>query len=229
MIDWKATARRFKPIFREHQAERNQTILLLVDSGRLMNAELDGVSKLDHAINAALVLAHVALGRGDCVGLCTFSYRVHTWVPPRAHVGQIRPITDTLYDLRGDYTETDHGRCLRYLASSHPKRSLLVVLTDFVDAQTAADMIAHLSLASRRHLVLFAALGDPYLAKAARARPARALDGFRKAAALDLLHERREVLERIRQMGAHVLDVTPSELTAPLLNQYLRIAFRGLL
>jgi uncharacterized protein (DUF58 family) len=228
-IDWKATARRRKPIVRNHVAERNQSVLLLVDCGRLMNAEVDGVSKLDHAVNTALLLAHVALARGDRAGLCTFSHKVHAWVAPRAHLAQNRLLTEALYDLRSDFTETDHGRCLRLISSRYPKRALLVVLTDFVDAQTAADMIAHLQLASRRYLVLFAALKDPFLARAAHARSATALDGFRQAAAVELLRERREVLERLRQMGAHVLDAEPAGLTPPVVNRYLEITSRGLL
>jgi len=229
LIDWKATARRHKTIVRNQEAERNQTVLLLVDSGRLMNAEVEGVAKLDHAVNTALTLAHVALVRGDRVGLCTFSHTVHSWVAPRAHRTQIRLLTDALYDLRGDYTETDHGRCLRLLAARHSKRALLVVLTDFVDAETASDMIAHLQLAARRHVVLFAAFKDPLLERAASAYPTQVDEGFRKCAAVELLHERREVLERLRQMGAHVLDAEPGEVTPPLINQYLAIAFRGLL
>jgi uncharacterized protein (DUF58 family) len=228
-IDWKATARRRKLIVRNHQAERNQTVLLLVDSGRLMNATVDGVAKLDHAVNTALLLAHVALERGDRVGLCTFSYRVHAWVPPRAHLAQNRLLSEALYDLRGDFTETDHGRCLRYLAGRHSKRALLVVLTDFVDAESAQEMVAHLALAGRRHLVLFAAFKDPFLERRARERPATPFDGFRKAAALDLLRDRREVLERLRQLGAHVLDAEPAGVTPPLINSYLEITFRGLL
>ena len=78
-------------------------------------------------------------------------------------------------------------------------------------------------------LVLFAALKDPFLRRAAEARPAIALDGFRKAAAVELLRERREVLERLRQMGAHVLDAEPDGLTPPVVNRYLEITSRGLL
>jgi uncharacterized protein (DUF58 family) len=214
-------------IVRNQEAERNQTVLLLIDSGRLMNAEVDGVAKLDYAVNTALMLAHVALSRGDRVGLCSFSHRVHTWVVPRAHLAQMRLITEALYDLRGDFTESDHGRCLRLLASRHRKRALLVMLTDFVDAETASEMIAHLQRAARRHLVLFAALTDPFLARAARERPGTTLAGFRKAAATELLHERREVLERLRQMGAHVLDVEPAGITPPLINRYLQITLSG--
>jgi uncharacterized protein (DUF58 family) len=228
-IDWKATARRSKLIFRNHEAERNQTVILLVDCGRLMQAEVAGGAKLDHAVNTALVLAHVALSRGDRVGLCTFSHKVHAWVAPRAHVAQIRLLTEALYDLRGDFTETDHGRCLRLLASRHSKRALLVVLTDFVDSQTASGMIVHLHLAARRHLVLFAAMRDTFLDSAARVHPESTLEAFRKASAIELLRDRRQVLEQLRRMGAHVLDADPANITPPLINGYLQIATRGLL
>jgi uncharacterized protein (DUF58 family) len=194
-----------------------------------MNAEVEGGSKLDHAVNTTIMLSHVALTRGDKVGLCTFSHTVHAWVPPRSHLSQNRLITETLFDLRGDFTETDHGRCLRHVRSRFPKRALLVLLTDFVDAATASDMIDHLQLASRRHLVLFVALKDPFLERAAQNQPVQVVDGFRKAAAVDLLHDRREVLERIRQMGAIVLDAEPAGVTPSLINRYLEVTFRGLL
>ena len=162
-------------------------------------------------------------------GLCTFSHKVHEWLTPRGNQTQNRLIARALYDLQGDYTESDHGRCLRLVAARHPKRALLVVLTDFVDATTAADMLAHLSLAARRHLVLFAALQDPFLDRAANLDPASVRAGFRQAAAVDLLRERREVLERIRQMGGFTIDVAPAGLTPPVVNRYLEVMFKGLL
>jgi uncharacterized protein (DUF58 family) len=229
LIDWKATARRHKTIVRNQEAEKNQTVLLLVDSGRLMNAEVDGVSKLDSAVSSALILAHVALGRGDRVGLCSFSHDVHAWVAPRAHRAQIRLLTDALYNLRGDYSETNHARCLRLLAARYSKRALLIVFTDFVDSDTASEMISHLRLAGRRHVVLFTALNDPLLARVARSRASNTFEAYRKAAAVELLRERSEVLERLRRFGVHVLDVEPASLTAPLINRYLEITFRGVL
>ncbi|MBV9749174.1 MAG: DUF58 domain-containing protein, partial [Acetobacteraceae bacterium] len=229
LMDWKATARRQKLIVRQQRAERNQSVIVLVDSGRLMTAEENGVSKLDHAVNAALLLAHVALSRGDRVGLCTFSQQVHSWVVPRPRAGQLRLISEALYDLGGDFTESDHARCLRQLALRHGKRALLVVLTDFVDAETAADMVAAVGHAARRHVVLFTAFNDPFVEEAARLRPRDEPEGFRKTVALGLLRERREVLERLRQMGAQVIDAAPGAVTPALLNKYLEITLRGLL
>jgi uncharacterized protein (DUF58 family) len=228
-VDWKATARRGRLTVRHREAERNQTVLLLLDCGRLMNATEDGVAKLDHAVNATLLLAHVALARGDRVGLCTFSGKVHEWLVPRGNLAQNRLIAEMLYDLSGDFTESDHGRCLKFVAARHPKRSLLVVLTDFVDATTAADMVAHLQLAARRHVVLFVALKDAFLDRAAMSVPATDRDGFRKAAAVDLLRERAEVLERIRHTGGFVIDAEPGAITPPIINTYLEVMIGGLL
>jgi uncharacterized protein (DUF58 family) len=229
LLDWKATARRGKLIVRNQQVERNQTIIILVDSGRLMNAEENGVSKLDYAVNAALLLAHVGLSRGDRVGLCTFSAKPKEWVTPRASLKQLRLITEALYDLQGDFTESNHGRCVETVSARFNKRALLVVLTDFVDAATARDMVAHLQRAGRKYLVLFAALQDQYLLDPASGHATKAIDGFRQATALDLLHERRTVLEQLRHHGAVVADVPPQRLSPELLNKYLEVTFRGML
>jgi uncharacterized protein (DUF58 family) len=249
-MDWKATARRARLIVRNRETERNQTVLLLIDCGRLMNAtdpvspvenansadspfslaeNQAGVAKLDHAVNAAMLLAHVALARGDRVGLCTFSGKVHAWLTPRGHLAQSRLIGETLYDLRGDYTESDHARCLKFVASRFPKRSLLVVLTDFVDGTTAAEMITHLQLAARRHVVLFAAMKDAFVEQASLSDPLTEKEGFRKAAALDLLRERREVLERIRHVGGFVVDTEPGDVAPAVISNYLEVMMRGLL
>lgn len=228
-IDWKATARHSKLIVKNHQPERNQTLIILLDFGRLMNAEVKGDAKIESAMTAALILTKVALSRGDRVGLCTFSNRVRDWVVPRARMGQYPLIADTLFDLQADYNESDHGRALRLIAKNHRKRSLIVVLTDFVDAATAAEMTAHLALASRRHLVLFVAFGDPFLRSAARGEAHTLFEGFRKASAIELLHDRFEVLETLRRSGALVIDAEPDQVTPELINRYVEIVLGGLI
>lgn len=247
-MDWKATARRARLIVRNQEAERHQTVLLLIDCGRLMNAtdalvkkpkpakgasaasaEGAALSKLDHAVEAALLLAYVALLRGDRVGLCTFSGEVHAWLTPRGSMAQNRLISESLFDLQGDYTESDHARCLKFVASRFPKRSLLVVVTDFVDRTTSAAMVSHLQLAARRHVVLFAAMKDQFLERASLAGPRTVQEGFRKAAAVDLLRERREVLEEIRHAGGFVVDTEPGDVAPAVIGNYLQVMLRGLL
>lgn len=228
LMDWKATARRRKLIVRNQQAERSQSVIVFVDSGRLMTAEEAGISKLDHAINAAILLTHVALVRGDRVGLCAFSADVHAWVAPRARSEQMRTVTEALYDLAGDFTESDHARCLRQVALRHNKRALLVILTDFVDADTAADMVAAMSRTARRHVVLFVAFKDPFMERTAHCNPGSATEGFRKAIALGLLRERQEVLRRLRLAGVQVIEAEPVGVTPALINKYMEISLRGL-
>jgi uncharacterized protein (DUF58 family) len=247
-MDWKATARRARLIVRNQEAERHQTVLLLLDFGRLMTAadhlkpkmgeEVDAaaesepeaaLSKLDHAINASLLLSYVALSRGDRVGICTFSGEVHNWLAPRASMAQNRLIGETLYDLPADLTESDHAACLKFVAARYPKRSLLVVMTDFVDRTTSAAMVAHLKLAARRHVVLFAAMKDAFLEKISLAETKTVADGFRKAAALELLRERREVLEEIRHAGGFVVDTDPGDIAPAVISNYLEVMLRGLL
>jgi uncharacterized protein (DUF58 family) len=187
------------------------------------------LSKLDHAVNAAMLLAYVALLRGDRVGLCTFSGKVHVWLTPRGSMAQNRLIGENLFDIQGDYSESDHARCLKFVASRFPKRSLLVVLTDFVDRTTSAAMVSHLQLAARRHVVLFAAMKDAFLEQASVAECATAKDGFRKAAAMDLLRERQEVLEEIRHAGGFVVDTEPGDVAPAVIGNYLEVMLRGLL
>jgi uncharacterized protein (DUF58 family) len=149
----------------------------------------------------------------------------------------MRALTEALYDLRGDFTESDHGRALAAVSARHAKRALLVVLTDFTDAATAQEMVAQIARAGRRHLVLLAALKDRFLLRAAQGGPpgqsveklAPATTGFRQAVALDLLHQRAEVLEALSHHGAHVIDVAPADLSPAVLNGYLEVTFRGLL
>jgi uncharacterized protein (DUF58 family) len=229
LLDWKATARRQKLIVRNQQAERNQTIIVMLDSGRLMNAEENGISKLDQAINATLLLSHVALSRGDRIGLCAFSHRSHIWVTPRSSMHQMQLISDSLYNLQGDYTESNHAKALATVSARFNKRALLIVLTDFVDAATSNEMFAHLRQSSRKHLVLFTALKDRYLHTASRQHAESRTTGYESAMALGLLEDRQVVLEKMRHFGAQVIDANVEELAPRLLNKYLEIMNRGLL
>ncbi|MFT3883672.1 MAG: hypothetical protein QM703_28990 [Gemmatales bacterium] len=134
-----------------------------------------------------------------------------------------------MYNLQGDYTESNHGRVLETVAARFNKRAMLILLTDFVDAATSAEMFAHLRQSSRRHLVLFAALKDRYLLEASLKHAGTRSEGFQQATALELLRERRLVLEQMRRHGAQVIDAAPEDLAPQLLNKYLEITFRGLL
>src|SRR6185295_368218 len=108
-IDWRATARRQKLIAREYQLESNQSILFLLDAGRLMTAEAHGLSLFDHALNATLMLSHVAARAGDRVGLLAFADAVKSYAPPSGGAGAARQIVQAGYDLHPDLVETNYA------------------------------------------------------------------------------------------------------------------------
>jgi uncharacterized protein (DUF58 family) len=228
-IDWKATARRGKPIVREYEVERNQNVFLMVDAGRMMTAEVNGLTKLDYAVNAALLVAHAAVGKGDKVGLMVFADDVLAYLFPRGGRGQILQVLEALYGVRPSLVEPDYGVAFRYLAARRLQRALVIVLTDLVDARASARLLRHVGALVPRHLPLLAAIADPALERYARGAPVTASTVYRQAVARELLDDRADALRTITARGGLALDVPPAGLNLSVVNRYLDVKRRGLL
>jgi uncharacterized protein (DUF58 family) len=180
-INWKATARRGVPIVNEFETERSQNVLIALDSGRLMAAVADGLTKLDHALNAGLLLTYAASLRGDRVALLCYADRVSAFLPPRRGRRAFLQILERLYRLQAEPTESDHAAAFSYLAARNPRRSLLVLFTDLSEPESARALVAHLARASSRHLVAVCTVSDPALTVPGRVRGARRAAGLREA------------------------------------------------
>ncbi len=229
-VDWKATARRGRLIARNYEVERSQSVVLMVDAGRLMTAEVDrGFPRLEYALNAALVLAHVAVSRDDRVGALVYADRVQGFSPPDRGRGALDRVTSILAAAEGRLVEPDVGAAFRQLASRGRKRSLLVLFTEVVDAEISAPLIAHASRAAGRHLALVVTLRDLALEAMERAVPGDADGAYRKAAAAELLQQREQALALLRRHGVAVLDASPRGLTAAVIDRYLEMKARMLL
>ncbi|MFL6195795.1 MAG: DUF58 domain-containing protein [Thermoanaerobaculia bacterium] len=225
-IDWKASARHKKLVTRQFRAERNHQVVLAIDTGHLMCEPLAGIPKVDHAVNAALLLAYVSLRAGDRVGLATFDSRLGLYVEPK---GGLRGF-DVLSQMGSqvDYSdrETNFTLGLTSIGQRLSRRSLVVVLTDFVDTVSAELMVENLDRLSRRHVVVFVALQDPGLAATAAAAPGDVLALNRAVVAGGLLRDREVVLRRLRRMGIYPVDAAPSQVSTRLINTYLDIKRR---
>jgi uncharacterized protein (DUF58 family) len=228
-IDWKATARRRKPIVREYEAERNQNVLLAVDAGRMMTARVGTLTKLDYAVNAALLMAHAAVGQGDKVGLMLFADEVLAYLPPRGGRRQLRQVLDLLASAEAGLVEPDYGQAFRYLTARRLQRALIPVFTDLVDARASHRLLAHVATLCPRHLPFLVAIADPTLEASAEAPPRGVDTVYRQAVARDLLHERAEALRQITARGGLALDVSPAQLSLAVVNRYLEVKQRGLL
>jgi uncharacterized protein (DUF58 family) len=227
-IDWKASARHHKMLSREYRAERNHSVVMAVDSGRLMAEPLLGVPKLDHAINASLLLAYVALKTGDRVGLFAFDDGVRLFTEPQGGVHAFPSLQRQAARVRYSQAETNFTLSLLELDRRLRRRSLVVVLTDFVDTVTAELMVDNLARLSRDHLVVFVALRDVNV-DALVAAPPRDLDTLNRAmSAHDLVRDRDVVLGRLRRQGVHCLDAPPAAVSSRLINHYLDVKRREL-
>lgn len=229
-VDWKATARRTRPVTRVMESERSQTILIGVDAGRSMAAKVDGLTKLDHAVNAALFLAFVAVRNGDRVGLVVFADGVKSYLAPAAGRAQYRKIVDALYSAKPHLTYVDYLALFKELNVRLLRRSLLCVFTDFIDEDQAATMVDPLRRLARRHVPLCLSVKDTALARLLQTAPPDPEIAFQHAVASELPLEREQMKRRIAQgKVVQMIDVNPEELSLAAVNKYLEIKARGTL
>jgi uncharacterized protein (DUF58 family) len=228
-IDWKASARHTKLLRRQFRAERNHSIVFAIDTSRLMAEPLAGVPRLDHAIHAALLLAYVSTRSGDRVSLFSFDERPRVFLEPRGGVAAFRALTQLTSELAYTDAEANYTLGLTNLMTRLTRRSLVIVLTEFVDTISAELMVENVKRLSNRHLVVFVSLRDPLLAALLGSEPARVLDLNRAVVAGSLLRERELVLLRLRRHGVFCIDAPPQGIGAALLNRYLEIKRRELI
>jgi uncharacterized protein (DUF58 family) len=234
-ISWTATARRRHLITRVFQMERSQNVWLVLDAGRLLRAQVreqgdaPSYSKLDYAVNAVLSLAQVAIYCGDRVGLLAYGRKVQQNLYPNRGAHHVRAIVESLAQIRGEPFESDHGRAVRALLSAQKRRSLVVWVTDFAETATIPEVIEYAMHLSPRHLVVFAAMGQPDLQSLAETIPAVKADVYRHGAALEIVQRRDILLRGLRQRGVLALELMPGMLASALVTQYLDIKERSLL
>lgn len=228
-IDWKATARRGKPFVRLHQPERNQQVLLLLDCGRHMAGRVDGRRKLDHAVDATLRLARVALAQGDLVGVVAYGREVKAWLPPRKGTEQLRAIAQALYRVEATLEESDLGAAIDHAFARGSRRSLVVVLTDLLDPDAATGLLGRLRRLVPRHLPLVVSLQDEALHRAATAEPLTVDAAYQRVVAGRLERDGQATVTRLRDAGAKVVRAPPSRFGAEGVSAYLDVKARGLL
>jgi len=226
-IDWKATSRLRQAISREYQDERDQQVIFLLDCGRRLHGRDGERSHFDAALDALLLLSHVALRQGDAVGLLTFS-GPQRWLAPRKGLGHAGALLHAVHDLRTSPLAADFAAGARDLVRRARKRALVILLSNLRD-EDSDELAASLRLLARHHLVLLASLREPALAQALRA-PVRDLDtALRRATVRHYLEQRREALAPLTRGGALLLESEPERLSVALVNRYLDIKSAGVL
>lgn len=234
-IDWKATARRDRPVVRTYEAEQEQRLLILIDAGRMMVSDLEGLTRFDHALNAALCLALTGLSHNDQVGLGVFADKPLAYLPPRRGKAYMKKLLEGVFDIEPRMVEPDYVGVLSYFASAQKGRSLMVVLTDLTDAVGSHALLSGLASLSGRHLPFCVTLKDRQVIQMSQEghltgptdRSVSTDKIFQRAVATDLLNQRELALNVLQRRGCLVLDCPPQELSDRLVDSYLDIKTRG--
>lgn len=228
-ISWTATARRGKLTTRQYQIERDQTILIAIDGGRLMTARIEQETKLDSAVHAALALMSAAARAGDNAGLLVFGRKIKSFLVPSRGRDHMDAALEALYAVEPEMIEPSYSRAFEFIAANSKRRSLVVLLTDLVDEEGSKELLTSLRLLRPRHLPLVVTIADRDLKAVVSRVPETAKDLFTQSVAEEIMHLREAALRLVESQGGLALDVTAAALAPALLEKYLQVKERGLL
>lgn len=227
-IDWAATARSAgRPIVRTYRPERNQTVLLLLDAGRVTAGLVEGVPRLDHAMDAAMAVTTVAGHTGDRTGLVVFGSRVRAVVPPSHRRDQLSRVVAAMYAEEPELAESSYRTAFTTTLARFPRRSLLILLTELASEAVQETVVPALPLVLRRHLVIVAGVRDPALEGRLGRSPRDAGEAYQAAAAARLRGDRERAVRHLRGLGARVVDAPPGQLAGRVVDAYLEVKAAG--
>jgi uncharacterized protein (DUF58 family) len=228
-ISWSATARRGKLTTRQYQIERDQTILIAIDGGRLMTARIEQETKLDSAVHAALALMSAAARAGDNAGLLVFGRKIKSFLPPGRGHDHMEAALEALYSVEPEMIEPSYSRAFEYIAANSKRRSLVILITDLVDEEGSKELLTSLRLLRPRHLPLVVTIADRDLRAVVSNAPENARELFTQSVAEEIMHLRETALRLVESQGGLALDVTAAALAPAILEKYLQVKERGLL
>jgi uncharacterized protein (DUF58 family) len=231
LIDWKATARRSRPLVRVLEPEQEQTLIILLDRGRLMTASVEGLQRFDWGLNAALALAMTGIKRGDRVGVGVFDRSIHTWIPPQRGDRHFTTLLEKLTPIQPDLTEPDYMSAVSNILGQQTRRALVVMITDLVDTTASSELLASLAKLTPRYLPFCVTLRDPEIDRIAQSSPElegnSVADAYARSVALDLLAQRQVAFAELTRKGVLVLDAPANQISDQLVDRYLTLKLRN--
>lgn len=228
-INWKASARRHQLMVNVYQDERSQQIYSVIDKGRVMQQAFRGMTLLDYAINASLVLSYVAMRKDDKAGLVTFDEHFDAFVPASRKTGQMQTLLENLYKQTATFGETDFSALCVHLGKHVNKHSFLVVYTNFGSLTAMNRQLPYLQQLSRQHRILVVFFEDTDLKAYIARRPDTTEGYYRHVIAEKFAFEKRLIVSTLKQHGIYSLLTTPENLSVDVINKYLEMKSRQLL
>jgi uncharacterized protein (DUF58 family) len=226
-VNWKATARRNHLMVNQYQDERSQQVYSLIDKGRVMQMPFDGMTLLDYAINAALVISNIAIKKSDKAGVLTFQDKIGALLPASRNSNQMGKILEMLYKQKTAFRETDFSIVYNHIRRKISQRSLLILYTNFESVNGLHRQLQYLKGLANLHLVVVVFFENTEM-KSLLERPADDLRAvYHKAIAEKLSLEKKLIIKELTKNGIQAVLTTPQKLTVDTLNKYLELKSRG--
>ncbi|TCK66671.1 uncharacterized protein (DUF58 family) [Winogradskyella wandonensis] len=228
-INWKATAKRNQLMVNQFQDERSQPIYSVIDKGRAMMMPFEGLSLLDYAINATLVISNVALKKQDKAGMFTFSKKVENRVIAERRPSQMNTILETLYNVNTNFSESDFARLYVDVKRNITQRSLLLLYTNFETLDALHRQLPYLQAIAKNHLLVVIFFENTELHQLTKDKAENTYEIFQKTIAEKFIYEKKLIVNELHKYGIQTILTAPEHLTVNTINKYLEIKARGLL
>jgi uncharacterized protein (DUF58 family) len=222
-IDWKASAKRGKLISRQYETERDQRLMILLDTGRLMSPKIGSYRKLDYAINASVHLAQIALHKGDLVGYALFNDELRAYAEPKKGQAQMAHFVRNLTSLQATRLESDYAAVFHHVLRRCSRRTLIVCFTDLGDAASAESLLQAALPLMPRHLPVVVTVSNSEILAVTRKIPENEFEVYRPVAATEIWNDYQRTLRGLRSRGVVTISVPAQELSTAAINEYLRI------
>lgn len=229
MLNWKATAKKNGLMVNQYQTERSQNIYMVIDKGRVMRMPFHGLSLLDYAINATLVLSNIVLKKDDKAGMFTFSKKVENRIMAEKRESQLNKFLENLYHIQTNYYESDYGRLYIDIKKYISQRSLLMLYTNFETLDGLHRQLPYLKAIAKHHLLVIVFFQNTELNQLVDKPAKNTQEIYDKAIAEKFIFEKKLIVNELRKFGIHALLTKPEDLTMDSINKYLEIKSRGLI
>ncbi|GAL71889.1 DUF58 domain-containing protein [Jejuia pallidilutea] len=228
-INWKATAKKNQLMVNQFQDEKSQPVYSIIDKGRIMKMPFNGLSLLDYAINATLVISNIVLKKHDKAGMLSFSKKIENVVVAERRSGQMQLVLEALYNIKTDYFESDFGRLYANIKRHITHRSLLLMYTNFETLDGLNRQLPYLKAIAKSHLLVVVFFKNTEIDKLINNKADTVQQVYDKVIAEKFDFEKRLIVNELKKFGIYSILTTPENLTVDTINKYLEIKARGLL
>jgi uncharacterized protein (DUF58 family) len=226
-INWKATARKQHLMVNHYQDERSQQVYSLIDKGRVMQMPFEGMSLLDYAINATLVISNIAIKKSDKAGLLTFQDKIGVMLPASRNSNQMGKVLEVLYKQKTAFRETDFSIVHNYIRRKISQRSLLLLYTNFESVHGMQRQLPYLTSLTHQHLVVVIFFENTEMKSLITSSAKELREVYHKAIAEKISFEKKLIVKELTKHGIQAVLTTPQNLTVDTINKYLELKSRG--